>query len=154
MTDKQRVEHILKIRWQLCVRRYYGNDLMDGNIELWKRKLIKLGIWEHGVNDLFNFYDSVFRSARERRIRREYKKYEGYERACKRYAKMVEDAPPNMDTKQWLKYLNRLDILSGRICSYESNNYPMGRFAIGSLRREFFIKTGRITRPSNHITVT
>lgn len=155
MTDKQRVEHILKLRKKYCNRNYdYESDIKGSKFSHWVYVFSILDLWNADDDVIQLFYQELAAQISYSNWERKERKKKGFERACKRYKKMVEDAPPNMDTKQWLKYLNRLDILSGRIRSYESNNYPMARFAVGFLRREFFIKTGRITLPSNQITVT
>ena len=150
MTDKERVEHILKLR-----KKYLGRGVYRGYIQnevntrlgFWINLFCKLDLWNADDYIIETYYRQGYVWLEERRLDRKERKRKGYDRACKRYEKMVEDTPPNMCTKEWLKYLNRLDILSGRICSYESNNYPMPRFAIGFLRREFFIKTGRMNQP-------
>lgn len=140
---KDRLEHILKLRLKYTGRGYYidavRREIRLHSDELMKR-FLRLGLWIADDKHLENFYQELATQISYSKSERKERKRKGYERACNRLNDIVHNAPSVLFSKEWLKYLNRLDIISGRIYSYEFSNGLKEHFDTLKLRSLFIEK--------------
>ncbi len=87
MTDKERVEHILRRRLEYTGRGNYRDGIkneIELRLEKWIEQFDYLGLLGGSECSIVEFYINVHKQSLEREHERKERKRKGYERLCKR----------------------------------------------------------------------